>query len=428
MILAYRILTTLIYPFLFILIYLRVFLKKEDPERFKEKIFSSCIKSNRKNNEELVWFHAASIGELKSIIPIIENILKNKASKFEFLITTNTLSSSKIAEVELRKFDNVQHRFFPYDVKFLIEKFLSTWRPKKIFLVDSEIWPNLILLAKDRKIPLALINARLTLKSFKKWKKFPNTAEKIFSKFDLCLTSNLETKSFLEKLNAKNIYFNGNIKLIDEINEKKIENPSQDILLNNRFWIAASTHDTEDIFCLKTHLKLKEKYKDIITIIAPRHIEKSKKIKTLCENLNLSVQILSKNEIIEKNKEIIIINSFGDLQNFFKYAKSVFIGKSTIKKLENDSGQNPIEAAKLRCKIYHGPYVYNFKDIYDILKKNDISKKIDSFEDLSANLIIDLESKHKTEYEKTNPINSLGKKTLTDTMKFINNFLFNDVQ
>ena len=91
--------------------------------------------------------------------------------------------------------------------------------------------------------------------------------------------------------------------------------------MNNRFWIAASTHDTEDIFCLKTHLKLKEKYKDIITIIAPRHIEKSKKIKTLCENLNLSVQILSKNEIIEKNKEIIIINSFGDLQNFSNMQK-----------------------------------------------------------------------------------------------------------
>ena len=428
MILTYRILTTLLYPFLFILIYLRVFLKKEDPRRFKEKIFSSYINSNRKNDEKLIWFHAASVGEFKSIIPIIENLLKNKVSKFEFLITTNTLSSSKIAEIELRKFDNVQHRFLPYDVKFLIEKFFSTWKPKRIFLVDSEIWPNLILIAKNRKIPLALLNARLTLKSFRKWKKFPNTAKKLFSTFDLCLTSNLETKSFLEELNAKNIYFNGNIKLINEIDEKKIENPNQKILLNNRFWIAASTHDTEDIYCLKTHLKVKEKYKDIITIIAPRHIEKSKKIKTLCENFNLSAQILNKGEIIKDNKEIIIINSFGDLQNFFKYAKSVFIGKSTIKKLENDSGQNPIEAAKLRCKIYHGPYVYNFKEIYDILEKNKISKKVDSFEDLSANLIIDLQSHHKAETEKSNPINSLGQKTLTDTMKSINNFLFDNVQ
>lgn len=428
MILAYRILTTLLYPFLFILIYFRVFLKKEDPERFKEKIFYSYINSNRKNDEKLIWFHAASVGELKSIIPIIENLLKNKVSKFEFLITTNTLSSSKIAEIELRKFDNIQHRFLPYDVKFLIEKFFSTWKPNRIFLVDSEIWPNLILTAKDRKIPLALLNARLTLKSFKKWKKFPNTAKNLFGTFDLCLTSNLETKSFLEELNAKNIYFNGNIKLINEIDEKKIENPNQEILLKNRFWIAASTHDTEDIYCLKTHLKLKEKYKDIITIIAPRHIEKSKKIKTLCENFNLSAQILNKGEIIKDNKEIIIINSFGDLQNFFKYAKSVFIGKSTIKKLENDSGQNPIEAAKLRCKIYHGPYVYNFKEIYDILEKNKISKKVDSFEDLSANLIIDLQSHHKAETEKSNPINSLGQKTLTDTMKSINNFLFDNVQ
>ena len=100
-------------------------------------------------------------------------------SKFEFLITTNTLSSSKIAEIELRKFNNVQHRFLPYDIKFLIETFFSTWKPKKIFLVDSEIWPNLILTAKNLKIPLALLNARLTLKSFQKWKKFPNTAKNL---------------------------------------------------------------------------------------------------------------------------------------------------------------------------------------------------------------------------------------------------------
>ena len=173
-------------------------------------------------------------------------------------------------------------------------------------------------------------------------------------------------------MNAKNIYFNGNIKLINNINKNDIKNFNEKILLQNRFWLAASTHEGEEILCLKTHVKLKEKYKNIKTIIAPRHIDRVQSIKNLCKTFNLNAQILNKDEIFLEDKEIFIINSFGVLQNYFKYAKSVFIGKSTISKLENDGGQNPIDAAKLGCKIYHGPYVYNFKEIYDILEKNNI--------------------------------------------------------
>ena len=185
---------------------------------------------------------------------------------------------------------------------------------------------------------------------------FPKTAIKIFSSFDLCLTANQETKAFLKRFNAKNVYSNGNIKLIDQIDENKISNNNEKFLLNNNFWIGASTHSGEEELCLKTHLLLKENKKNLFTIIAPRHIQRSQKIKSLCDKFKLSSQILNDGELINPNNEIIILNSFGVLQTYFKYAKSVFIGKSTIKKLENDSGQNPLEAAKLRCKIYHGPY------------------------------------------------------------------------
>jgi len=427
MILIYRILTTLIYPLLFIFIYYRKILKKEDSIRFKEKILISHFNVSRKKDSKLIWFHAASIGELKSIIPIIELLNKNK-NKLEFLITTTTLSSGNLAKIELENINNAYHRFIPFDVEFLIKKFLLLWKPDAIFLVDSEIWPNLILNASKNKIPLAIINARLTSKSFNKWIKFSRSARKIFSLFDLCLASNFETKKNLEKLGAKNIYFNGNIKLINKLDENKIKNLSEKILLKNRFWIAASTHKGEDILCLKTHLKLKEKYKDIITIIAPRHIERSYNIKSLSETLNLKTQILNKNDVINEDKEIIIINTFGILQNFFKYAKSVFIGKSTIKKLENDGGQNPIDAAKLKCKIYHGPYVYNFKEIYEILEKNNIAKQIESYVELSNYLVEDLKSVQKKDAQIAYAINDLGQKTLTDTMKYINNFLFNEIK
>ena len=425
MILTYRILTTLIYPLLCILIFFRKVLKKEDSKRYKEKISISYFNIKRKKDTKLIWFHAASIGEFKSILPIIKEL---NNINLEFLITTTTLSSSNLAKEELKKFNNVQHRFFPVDVSFLIRKFLYLWQPNAIFLVDSEIWPNLIIEANCKKIPIAIINARITSKTFKRWMIFPSTARKIFCLFDLCLTANLETKNYLLQLNAKNIFFNGNIKLINNIDKNKIKNLNEKILLKKRFWIAASTHDNEEIFCLKTHLKIKEKYNDIITIIAPRHISRVSNIKQLSESFNLNTQILNNNDLILKDKEIIIINSFGVLSKYFKYAKSVFVGKSTIKKLENDGGQNPIDAIKLGCKVYHGPYVYNFKEIYEILAKNKISKKINNFLELGENLILDLEDPLKKENQISNSINNLGRKTLTDTIKNINNFLINEIK
>ena len=143
MILAYRIFTTLIYPLLLIFVYLRKLLKKEDDKRYKEKILISHFKIDKKFKSKLIWFHAASIGEFRSILPIID-LINNEKEKFNFLITTTTISSGKLAEVELRRFNNVVHRYFPLDVPFLIDKFLLLWKPKKIFLVDSEIWTNLI--------------------------------------------------------------------------------------------------------------------------------------------------------------------------------------------------------------------------------------------------------------------------------------------
>ena len=190
MILLYRIFTYLIYPLLVIIVYYRRILKKEHPSRFKEKIFVSHFDIKRRQDDKLLWFHAASIGEFKSILPLIQKI-NEISDKMNFLITTTTLSSGNLAANELKKFKNTEHRFFPLDTNFLIDNFLDLWKPDRIFLVDSEIWPNLILNAKKRNIPIALINARLTRKSYDRWFRFSKTAKKLFSKFYLFLLSNL---------------------------------------------------------------------------------------------------------------------------------------------------------------------------------------------------------------------------------------------
>ena len=426
MILLYRILTNAIYPFLHIFLLVRILIKKEDPKRYKEKIFVSHFNVNKSKNSKLLWFHAASIGELKSIIPLIKEI-NFKRKNHEILVTTNTLSSSSIAQKELRKFSKTQHRFMPFDVNYLIDNFLNKWKPEKIFLVDSEIWPNLILKIREKKIPLALINARLTRQSFSKWSMFNKTAKKIFATFNLSLCSNRETESFLKKFDVRNIRYEGNLKLIDKIDKKDLRSVNSDMLSKSRFWVAASTHKEEELFCIKTHIELKKKFKDVISIIIPRHLDRVKKIKELSLNKNLKTQILNDNEKIKKNVEIVIVNSFGVLQKYFCHAKSVFIGKSTIERLKNEGGQSPIDAAKLGCKIYHGPYVYNFKEVYDFLEKNKISKKINSYFDLSEYLADDLKNFKKKD-NSFDQIKILEKDLFNRIMEIIEKFLDNEIK
>ena len=429
MILAYRILTTFIYPFLIILLFYRILLKKEDAKRYKEKIFIKNFDIKKKNTSRLLWFHAASIGEFLSIMPIIKKINENRKN-IQFLITTNTLSSGRLAENKLKKFDNIFHRYMPFDVDHLVENFLNQWKPDKIFLVDSEIWPNLLLKAKLKRIPIALINARITKKSFSRWNKFPLIASKIFGIFNLCICANEETKKFLEKLKAKNIYYEGNIKLINEGNgsNDKFTNKNHKILSESNFWIAASIHKEEDIFCLNTHKELKKHFDKIITIIAPRHLDRVNKIEKISKSFNFNTQVLNNNEEILEEAEVIIINSFGVLKTYFQYAKSVYIGKSIIERLKIDSGQNPIDAAYLNCKIYHGPYVSNFYEIYEILKKNNISKKIENYYELSENLIDDFQNPNKLKNVNSSIINSLGKNILNKTMKILDDFLNDKVK
>lgn len=426
MVLIYRALSNILFPVFTLIIYLRKILKKEDSYRYREKIFPKYFNITRKDNAKLIWFHAASIGELKSILPILSEINK-KQKDIEFLVTTITLTSANLAKEEFKNFKNVFHRFFPIDSEFLIKKFLKLWKPSAIFLVDSEIWPNLILVAKKNGIPLSLLNARITTKTFKRWMILNSFAKKIFNSFDLCLTSNNETKVYLDKLNAKNIHFLGNIKLINYIDNRKLNIQNEEVLTKRRFWIAISTHSGEETLCLNVHLKLKKFYENIKTIVAPRHVQRINDIKKLCESLKISYQILDKNDLIDDSKEIILINSYGNLGIFLKYAKSVFIGKSTVKKLKHVGGQSPIDAAKMGCKIYHGPYIYNFSEIYGILKENNISREIEGSEDLAKNLERDLRNMEKNEREISDKINTLGIKTLYNTMQKIDNFLVNEI-
>ena len=425
MIYIYSFVSTILYPFLILLIFFRKINKKEDSTRYKEKILTSSFNVNRNDKDKLIWFHAASIGEVQSIFPIIEKLNSNK-NNLKFLITTVTFSSGKLVEKTFNDKKNVSHRYLPLDVAFLVKKFLKLWQPKAIFFVDSEIWPNFIFEIKKNKIPVAIINGRITSKTFRRWMLIPYTARKIFSVFNFILSSNFESKGYLTKLGAQNIFSLGNIKFSNKISLNQIKNKNEYILNNKKIWCAASTHEEEEEFCINTHIRLKNNLPNILTIIIPRHINRSKKIKKICKKLNISAQIINQEDSILNKTEVVIINSFGVMQNYFKYAKSVFIGKSMIQRLKQDGGQNPILAAKLGCKIYHGPYVYNFQEVYQFLKENNISEEIFNDHVLSDKLLEDLKTEKKDFLKSKEMIDDIGNKILKETIDKINFFLKNE--
>ena len=423
MIFVYRFLTTFLYPIFVIIIFLRIFLKKEDKYRYKEKIFSSAFKPSKNLNKKLIWLHASSIGELLSIIPLIDEL--NKFNKnLEFLVTTVTLSSANLIEKKLCEHNNINHRFFPVDNQFLVTSFLNAWRPNLVCFVDSEIWPNFLYQIKERKIPLILLNARLTKKTLMKWKIFPKFAKKVFNNFDLCLASSEDSKKNLEQIGVKKINYIGNIKFCAKTNlEEKISDANKSVLSEFNIWCAVSTHQGEEEIIIKTHLNLKKIIKNIKTIIIPRHINRVVNINSLIAKYKLIPQILNEGELINKKTEIIVINSFGVLEKYFEYCKIVFVGKSLLKNLKNVGGQNPIEAAKLGCKIFHGPYVYNFKEIYEFLNSNDIAIQVHNEQDLSSKLLESFESKDISSTRYIDNLEKYGDKILIETISNIKNYI-----
>ena len=186
-------------------------------------------------------------------------------------------------------------------------------------------------------------------------------------------------------------------------------------------WCAVSTHSGEEILCFKSHIKIKKYYNNLLTIVIPRHISRSKEISLEAKKLNLRPQILNEGELIDKNIDVLIINSFGNITKYFKYYKVVLIGKSMLKKFERDGGQNPIDAAKLGCKIFHGPYVSNFNEVYDLLKSYNISEQVNNYEDLAEKIINMFKSKNIKLENQSESLNMHGIKILNETINEIKN-------
>jgi len=396
-----------------LIITIRLLKKKENLKRFTEKF--GIIKQIRPRGK-LIWFHVASVGEFRSIIPLLEKYETSRTIR-RILITSNTLSSSKIiSEIKLKK---IIHQFFPIDHNLIVKRFIEYWNPSMTLFVDSEIWPNMIINLKKKNIPILLINARLTKKSYKRWIKFKDLSKLLFSKFDLCLSSNKETVGYLKNLGAKKIKYFGNLKYTQSKNEKLvIDGQIKNFISKKTVWCASSTHQSEEKFAGQVHKLLKKKYNNLLTVIIPRHIDRERKIKDEMFELGLKVHTYKPKKKIHPDIDIYLVNSFGKTKSFFSLVKNVFLGGSLI----DHGGQNPLEAAKFGCNILHGPNIYNFNEVYKFLKKQKISKKIYNVIQ-TANILEKLFNSRKYKKNIENKIENIGKEILRKNLYQINKIL-----
>ena len=405
-----------------IVIFFRVFLNKEDKIKFKEKIIVNKV--NRPNGF-LFWFHVASLGEFNSILPIISHYSK-KDTKFNFLITSVTLSSYNEFKKKFNANSRVFHQFLPYDLNFLTNDFLNKWKPNLATFVDSEIWPNFIFNIKKKNIPLVLLNARITKKTFRRWMFFRTFSRSLFELFNICIASSRETEKNLIELNAKKIKYYGNIKFCSSagIINDKIDNQFKQIK-NKKVWCAVSTHDNEEIFCSKVHEIISKTEKNSLCIIIPRHVNRTKKILQNLQNSGFKLQIKNEKDTINPDAEIVLVNYYGAVNLYLSKVKNVFIGKSLVRKLSKVGGQNPIEAAKMGCYIFHGPFISNFTEIYEYLNKKEFSEQINYPEELADKLINNFNKNQKVvDREKLKELeiysNSIFKKTINEYDILIN--------
>ena len=395
-----------------IILLIRILRKKENIKSLKEKF---SFNSKRRVNGKLIWFHGASVGEVLSIIPLIKHYEKDKLIK-QILVTSSTISSLKV----LKKFNfkKTIHQFYPIDHFIFTSKFINYWRPSLSIFVDSEIWPMMFQNLKYKNIPIILLNARLTKKTFNRWIKIKSFAKSVFNKISVAYPQNKETNLYLKELDVRNIITIGNLKF-SENSDENLNNISKKLkseLDKKKIWVASSTHKTEEIFCAKAHLKLKKKITNLLTIIIPRHIHRANEITNEIKNLNLKIALHSSKPKNLKNVDIYLVDTFGETKKFHQIGNTVFLGGSIIKR----GGQNPLEATRLGAKILHGPNTDNFKDVYKHLKLLNISKKINTPLQLASSIIF---KKNKNSGKK---IKQIGKKILKKTINELDNLINNE--
>ncbi len=356
---AYTLLTAAATPLAPQLLKRRLQRGKEHPQRIAERRGEATV---RRPAGTLVWVHGASVGELAAAIPLIERL---RASPLNILVTTGTLTSAALAEQRLPA--GAIHQFVPLDCPAFVAKFLDHWRPNLALFVESDLWPNMIMGAAQRSIPLIVVNGRLSERSFERWRYLPDTIEALLKRLDLCLVRTPADAERFAALGAPRISTTGNLKLdvpLLPVDDGKLQKLTA-ALAGRPVIAAASTHLGEESAVIDTHRRLKSTFRGLLTILVPRHPERGPGIAGEVAAAGLSAALRSRGALPQSGTDLYIADTLGELGLIYRVAPIVFMGGSLIP----HGGQNPIEPAKFGAAILHGPHVSNFADIYAALDR-----------------------------------------------------------
>ncbi|MFN3659497.1 MAG: 3-deoxy-D-manno-octulosonic acid transferase [Pseudolabrys sp.] len=327
---------------------------KEQPERVGERRGEARM---ARPSGPLVWLHGASVGELMSVLPLIERI---SARSVSMLVTSGTVTSGGLAEQRLPP--SVIHQYVPLDVPRFVRRFLAHWQPDLALFVESDLWPNLVIETSHQGVPMILVNGRLSENSFHRWTHLPAAITNLLRRFELCLARTEGDAERLGALGAPNIVTTGNLKLdvppppanAQRLNELKAAIGPRPLIA------AASTHAGEEDLMIAAHQRLRANFSRLLTIIAPRHPARGAEIAVHAQACGLTVALRSRGELPKAVTDVYIADTLGELGLLYRIVPVVFMGGSLVP----HGGQNPIEPAKLGSAILHGPHVWNFAEIY----------------------------------------------------------------
>jgi 3-deoxy-D-manno-octulosonic-acid transferase len=363
-------------PLAFRLLTRRLKRGKEHPERMTERLGQASI---ARPAGPLVWVHGASVGEMLAVISLIERL---RAQHFAVLVTSGTVTSAALAEQRLP--DGVLHQFVPLDAPRFVQRFLDHWRPGLALFVESDLWPNLICSCAARRIPIIVINGRLSERSFSRWRRVPGVIAALLNRFDLCLTQSAADAERYAKLGAPRVSATGNLKL------DLPAPPADDAVLGRLKQIvgkrpvvvAASTHPGEEAAVIGAHRRLRAKFPTLLTIIVPRHPARGESIVEIAKSAGVAIALRSRRAQPMPDIGIYIADTLGELGLMYRLAPIAFMGGS----LAHHGGQNPIEAIRLGAAVIHGPHVWNFADIYASLDAAHGAEQVADEEALAARL------------------------------------------
>ncbi len=373
---GYRGLTTVARPVAMTILRRRAARGKEITARLPERLGEATV---ARPAGALLWFHAASVGETNAILPVIHRV-QSQYPQANILLTTVTVTASQIAKARLPV--GAIHQFLPLDNLVFVRRFLDHWKPDLGVFTESEIWPNLIVEAANRAVPLILVNARMSQKSAKRWKMLSSLSKPVFSRFDLALAQDARIAKRLKQLGVRRAEVTGNIKY-------DAPPPPVDLAAHDHFraqiagrpvFLAASTHPGEDEVIIGAHALLKVAMPNLLTVIAPRHPLRGDSIASLLAATGLSFARRSHGKMVQPDTDVYLADTIGEMGLLYASAPVSFIGGSLVPQ----GGQNPIEAIKLGSGIVNGPHTYNFAETYDALQKHGGSRLVSNAEDLAA--------------------------------------------